>query len=147
MKKWFLPIVLLCFAVSGLQAQVQKIFHQAFELGDSIQTIRFDLVGEYQTQLWAGNNILVEMQVKLFNASEGILDFLLEKEERYAIEPQHRGAVLLLRAKDQKRQNIKNHKTGSDVFEEVQVRIYIPDRFEEGGDGTWRLPNGESSGH
>ncbi len=83
MKKTILLFFAALFLGSlPLQAQLQKVLHRPFEV-DSARVIVLDLYGEYEVQPWAGDNILVEMTVKLYQASDGLLKHFIEKEKRY----------------------------------------------------------------
>lgn len=118
-----------------LHAQLQKVLHRPFE-PDSAQVIVLDLYGEYQVQPWAGDNILVEMTVKLYQASEGLLKHFIEKEKRYEMEAVREGEVFKLVSKDKKRVPIKT--PNGECFETVEVRIFLPDRFDPDGDHRWK---------
>lgn len=123
-----------CLAVS---AQVQQITHQTFELSDSITMVELDIFGTYQVEPWAGNAILLETQVRLYNASQNILDHLL-KIGRYELEEQPAGSLLRLVSKDKERPTIKTSK--GECFEEVEQLIYIPEEFIPDREDRWRRP-------
>jgi len=118
-----------------LQAQLQKVLHRPFET-DSAQVIVLDLYGEYEVQPWAGDNILVEMTVKLYQASDGLLKHFIEKEKRYEMDSSLEGDVFKLVSKDKKREPIKT--THGECFETVAVRIFLPDRFDPDGEHRWK---------
>jgi len=118
-----------------VQAQLQKVLHRPFE-PDSAQVIVLDLYGEYQVQPWAGDNILVETTVKLYQASDGLLKHFIEKEKRYEMEVVREGEVFKLVSKDKKRATIKT--PHGECFETVEVRIFLPDRFDPDGDHRWK---------
>jgi|APTNR8051073442_1049403.scaffolds.fasta_scaffold02523_4 hypothetical protein len=118
-----------------LHAQLQKVLHRPFET-DSAQVIVLDLYGEYQVQPWAGDNILVEMTVKLYQASDGLLKHFIEKEKRYEMDVVREGEVFKLVSKDKKREPIKT--PHGECFETVEMRIFLPDRFDPDGDHRWK---------
>ena len=119
--------------------QLQKIFHEEFELDTTMTSVRLDLVGEYSVELWPGNNLLVETKIKLFGANKGIMDYFLEKG-RYDIEGNLNGNILVLSAKDKIRKPIRSR--DGNFHEEAVVKVYIPDIFQESGGGQWiRIEN------
>jgi len=117
------------------QAQLQKVLHRPFEL-DSAQVIVLDLYGEYEVNPWAGDNILVEITVKLYQATDGILKHFIEKEERYEMDASREGEVFKLVSKDKKRNPIKTR--NGECFETVVVRVFLPDRFDADGEHRWK---------
>lgn len=127
--------VFVCSIVSG---QVQRILHQEFSVSDSITEIKAALYGDYEVKLWPGNNVLLESQIKLYNASEGILEHYLEAG-RYELLSEYQGPVLLLTARDQEHLPIKTNRGES--FEDLQQRLFIPEEFVEVARGHWRRPS------
>ena len=59
------------------QAQMERTMYQVFEI-DSAQTVQLEIAGEYQILEWAGNSILVETNVQIWDASREILGHLIE---------------------------------------------------------------------
>ena len=55
--------------------------YQVFEV-DSAQVVHLDVAGEYEILAWAGNSILVETNVQIWEASREILTHLI-KSGRY----------------------------------------------------------------
>lgn len=137
MKGCGLIFVLTFLFFNPLFGQLQKVFHQTFEI-DTINQIHFDQLGEYKVESWAGNNIMTETKVKLYQASEGILDHLIEAG-RYELEANAQGESVRLSAKDKLRRPIKTHK--GECAEIVELRIFIPDSFEKLGEHGWKRPN------
>ncbi len=134
--KYFL-LLLLSGGCFGVFAQVQQITHQTFELSDSITVVELDIYGAYQVEPWPGNAILLETQVRLYNASQNILDHLL-KIGRYELEEQVQGSLLLLISKDKERPAIKTSK--GECFEEVEQLLYLPEEFVPEGENRWQRP-------
>ena len=137
-------VLRLCFLLILISSQysygqLQKIFHEEFELDTTTTTVQLDLVGEYSIEPWPGNNVLVETKIKLFGANKGIMDYFLEKG-RYDIEGKINSNILLLSAKDKKRQPIRSR--DGNFHEEAVVKVYIPDIFQESAGGEWiRIEN------
>lgn len=133
--------VILIFLFLGhfpLAAQLQRIFHQSFEVSDSVTVLELSLHGDFQVETWAGNGILLESNIKLFNASEGVLNHFLETG-RYALEARQEGGHLFLVAKDKERRPVKTGK--GECFEEIQQRLFIPEEFSPVKDGVWQRAN------
>ncbi len=60
----------------------------------------------------------------------------IEKEKRYEMEVAREGDVFKLVSKDKKRATIKT--PHGECFETVEVRIFLPDRFDPDGDHRWK---------
>lgn len=132
MKKPILLIaaILQCtFAFSQLQTTI----HKTFSL-DSATTVQLNIHGDYIVETWAGDNILTETKIKLYNASKSILNFFLERG-RYDIEGKLDGYILSLNSKDNKRLPIQNKDVTS--HEIVTLRIFMPDTFTDSGGTIW----------
>lgn len=119
-------------------AQVHKSFHQIFEMSDSVSTIELKLVGAYEWEHWAGNTIMLQTKVELYDASQATLDYFWEKDERYTVEGQSGGKKMLLFALKQKRPGIKVG--GVQCFEIVKQLLFIPEGFELTGEGVFVRP-------
>ena len=137
-KFLFLAFFLLPFLAN---AQVHKSFHQIFEMSDSVSTIELKLVGAYEWEHWAGNTIMLQTKVELYDASQATLDYFWEKDERYTVEGQGGGKKMLLFALKQKRPGIK---VGDiECFEIVKQLLFIPEAFELTGEGVFVRPEDE----
>lgn len=120
-----------------VEAQVQRILHQEFAVSDSITEIKATLYGDYTVEPWPGNNVLLESQIKLYNATEGILKHYLEAG-RYELLSEYQGPVLVLTARDLEHPTIKTNRGES--FEDLQQRLFVPEDFQEVGQGHWTRP-------
>ncbi len=109
-------------------AQLSKVIHQTFEI-DSIQNLTIKLVGEYKLEKWAGNTILTETKVKIYNTTPGDFKYFIEEKKRYEIVAELNGTIGTLFSFDSKRSSIKNKKTGEESYETVKVKIFVPDDF------------------
>ena len=58
-------------AVFHLSAQNQRFIHCTFPL-DTATTLELDLFGEYTVESWVGDAVMIETQVSLYNAPEGV---------------------------------------------------------------------------
>ena len=124
-------IVVCLFMLFGcctkIQAQLEKVIHQTFEIDEAVN-IALDLVGTYEIELWAGNNILTETKIQMFNASPAILNHFV-KEKRYEIQLDANASGIKLYSFDKERRAIK-YKEG-ECAEIVNVRIFVPEDFEK----------------
>jgi len=126
MKKAAIVILFAFLAVSSVQAQLEKILHQSFDL-TSINNITLDLYGEYEIEKWAGNSILTETSVQVYDASIGIFKHFVESG-RYGIDANLDEESIALVSKDKKRTAIRTKK--GECYEFVKVRIFVPDDFK-----------------
>ncbi len=133
LKVLFVGVLLMPFYCQG---QLQRILHQTLKV-DSIQRIQINIPWDLTTKPWAGNQILMETEVKLFNAGANIFEFYVSKGRyRIATDTLEPGS-LYLRLEDEERAPIQTSK--GFCMEEVQLIIYLPDEFIPVGNGTWRL--------
>lgn len=135
--KTLVSLVLLLCCVHGLYGQLKHTQHQTFQL-DSINQVRINLVDPFTVENWAGNQLMTETQVQLYQASESVLKFFL-KNERYTIVPDTNSlTTLVLQSKDTERKRIIT-KFG-ECEERISVRIFVPRNFEQKGDQLWARP-------
>ena len=127
--KHFLLITLMFCAIAPVAAQLEKTIHQTFEL-DERNSITIDLISDSTTVVpWAGNTILTETKVRLYDASPSILTHFMEKEQRYAIEMDTSGQTLLLYSVKKERKPISTR--SGDCPEHVNIRVFVPEEFEK----------------
>lgn len=131
--KFLMATLLAIFLCNSSYAQLEKIVHQTFEVGEN-QSISLDLVGEVSVVPWAGNNVMVETHIQLYDASPSILRHFLEKEKRYSIEMTSTNSELTLFSFDKERKDIRT-KQGV-CTEIVKVKVFIPEEFEKQNDST-----------
>ena len=116
---------MLLFAATA-NAQLQKILHQSFDV-EEITAISLDLHGEYEIEKWAGNTILTETHIQLYDASPSILRFFVENG-RYEIEGTASNETnFAMVSKDKVRKSLKT-KHG-ECYEFIKVRILVPEDF------------------
>ncbi|KAA3622939.1 MAG: hypothetical protein DWQ02_25350 [Bacteroidetes bacterium] len=142
MKKFF--TVILLFTPFFLLAQLQKSFHQVYEVSDSVQTLELRLYGEFEHKAWAGNTIMLQTKVTLYDANNSILKFFMENG-RYEVTSEQIGNILYLTATDQERRIIKSD--GVECYEVVEQKIYIPDSFLPTGDDVFTKAIEENGTH
>ena len=127
MKQLFLPIMLLCLAFTA-NAQLEKIMHQTFEISEA-EDITIDLMGDYAIEHWAGNTIMTETKVELFEASPAILKHFVEKAKRYNVATESiNDNSIRLYSTDKERKAIRT-KFG-ECYELVNIRVFIPENYE-----------------
>ncbi len=124
--KYSLTIVFVLFCISFSFGQLEKTFHQTFEIGETA-SIALDLYGEYEIEFWAGTNLMTETKVELYNSSPSIFNHFIEKEKRYVIEADTTGGVFTLRSHDKKRVPIRT-RTG-ECFEIARLKVFVPEKF------------------
>lgn len=129
-------LTLSFFTMSTAQAQLEKVMHQTFEVGE-VEKISLDLVGEYDIEQWAGNTIMTETKVELYEASPAILNHFVNKAKRYEISADTLNSQLSLVSMDKERKPIRT-KT-QECPEIVHIRIFVPDTFEMTADSMRTL--------
>lgn len=114
-------------------AQLEKVLHQTFFL-EEIDLVALNVAGDIEIEQWAGNTIMTETRVKLYEGSPGIINYFV-KAGRYDIEKEDFGTTgIKLNSKDNIRRPIRT-KTG-ECYEEVTVRVFVPEDFEKNQNGT-----------
>lgn len=126
MKYSILLFSFLFFSISA-NAQLKKTVHQTFEVGEA-RNINLDVFGDYEIEAWPGNTIMSETRIELYDASPHILKFFLEEKERYKLTLEGEGEESInLVSNDKERRGIQYK--GTECFELVKVKLYIPEDF------------------
>jgi hypothetical protein len=122
--------ILFTFCAVLLFAQLEKTVHQTFNVTDA-QNIMMKMNTTYELKTWPGDAVLVETNIKLENATNAILNFVVESG-RYEIvlEDQGNGANFNLKEKNTKRAQLTT-KNGI-VNESVSIKIFVPEFFDIG---------------
>lgn len=116
---------MLLFAATA-NAQLQKILHQSFDI-EEVTAISLDLHGEYEIEKWAGNTILTETHVQIYDATPSILRFFVENG-RYDIEGSFSNETsFAMVSKDKVRKSLKTKE--GECYEFIKVRILVPEDF------------------
>ena len=129
LPKFLTLLFSMAFALAA-QAQMERTTYQVFEV-DSVQTVVFEVVGEYQVLEWAGNSILIETNVQIWDASREILSHLI-KEGRYDLSmdatsgPDPKQVRIFTKHIDRK--PIKRL-DGQKCLEIAVTKIFVPDTF------------------
>ncbi len=118
---------ILIFSVHFLFAQLEKTVHQTFNVTDA-KNIMVQMNTPFELTAWPGDAVLVETNIKLENATNAILNYVVESG-RYEIsfEDQGNGANFNLKEKNTKRAQLTT-KNGV-VNETVAVKIFVPEFF------------------
>ena len=121
----------LLLAFSPLaEAQMERTMYQVFEV-DSAQTVAFEVAGEYDVLEWAGNSILVETNVQIWEASREILSELI-KIGRYDLTTDSTAGPdakhIRIFTKNLDRKPIKRL-DGQRCLEIAVTKIFVPDTF------------------
>lgn len=136
MQKICSTLVCCLIFLGSICGQIHKSLHKIYTLEDSITSISFDIFEQDEKEVvqWAGNTLMTETKIQLFNASKGILNHFVE-QGRFEIELIVEGTDLKIVSKDKERQAIK---TTSGVSSEiVNVRFFVPEDFEKVNDNLW----------
>ncbi len=125
-----IPSILFALSLCTAQAQMERTMYQVFNV-DSAKTISLDIVGIYEIHTWAGNSILVENNIQIWDASREILGFLIENG-RYDIAMDSSAgptpSEMKIFTKIKERKPIKRP-DGQKCLEIATAKIFIPDTF------------------
>lgn len=131
------------FGQATLSAQMERTIYQAFEI-DSSEVIRLDLVGFTHVEMlvWAGNTVLSEVSIQLWDASPEILNYFVDKG-RYKFGFEKKGTTASITTQVRERKVIKTKISGPTGCQEITtLKLFIPDTYqwsatlEEDSDGT-----------
>jgi len=126
MKKLIPLLMSFLFFALNAEAQLQKILHQSFDI-EEVNSISLDLYGEYEIEKWAGNTILTETHIQLYDATPSILRFFVE-QGRYQIEGSASNETSFsMVSKDKVRKSLKTKE--GECYEFIKVRILVPEDF------------------
>lgn len=115
------------FVPLTVNAQMERTIYHVFEV-DSVETVELTLAGIPEVHVWAGNTILVETNIQLWEASPEILKYLIEKG-RYDVVADTTGAKSrTIRTKEPNRKPLKN-KYGVECLEIATAKVFVPDTF------------------
>lgn len=126
--RFLLSICFSFFLFQLADAQLTKVLHQTFEV-DSVEKITINLYGEYEIEKWAGNNILTETTIEIYDTTPGIFKYFIEEKGRYNIVAEINNMSASLFSNDSERRTIKNKITDKECYEFVKVKIFVPDEF------------------
>ncbi len=126
--RFFSIFFFFIFWTNIVNAQLTKVLHQTFEI-DSVENLTIGIVGEYELEKWAGNNILTETKIEIYNTTAGTFKFLIEEKKRYEIVAEINSTKASIFSFDSKRASIKNKETGKECYEFIKVKIFVPDDF------------------
>ncbi len=126
MKRIFLPFFVLIFALPNLFGQLERTFYQSYEI-DSVRAVNLEIPQDFQLYAWAGNTILIETHIQLFEASPNLLDFFI-KQKRYQIDMVRGTEEASLAPFQTERKPIKTAR--GECTEVVTVKVFVPDTFE-----------------
>lgn len=133
MRKYFFAALtcLLLFKAEQSAAQMERTIYQTFEI-DSAQQVVLDLVGftEVEIKAWAGNTILSEVNIQLWNASPDILNYFVENG-RYKFTFEKKGENATVSTEVRQRKVIKTKLSGPDGCQEITtLRLFVPDNYQ-----------------
>jgi len=126
MKGAILFLLLTFCGISTANAQLTKMIHQTFETAEA-NRIELNLYGEYEIEKWAGNTIMTETSIELYEASNNILKHFTEAG-RWDIEEDQSETSVKLTSVDLERRTLRT-KAG-ECFEIIKMKIYVPEEFK-----------------
>ncbi|MEM9824227.1 MAG: hypothetical protein AAF985_24290 [Bacteroidota bacterium] len=124
--KYLFVLALGLFSIQITSAQLSQVLHQTFEL-DEIDAVSLNIVGEYEIEKWAGNTIMTETSVQIYDASPSIFKHFV-REGRYEILGESADAGFKLSSKDVERKTIRTKR--GDCYEFIKIRIFVPEDFD-----------------
>lgn len=144
LRIFFLSIIICTSLISNvLSAQMKRTIYEPFEI-DSAASVVLDLVGftDVEVIAWAGNTVLTEVNIELYDASPEILNYFVELGRyKFAFERKEKEVKIATQVRERK--VIKTKQSGFDGCQEkVDVRIFVPDNYywsavlESGSDGV-----------
>lgn len=108
------------------QAQMERTIYQVFAV-DSTTAINLDLAGLYEVHTWAGNSVLVETNIQIWNASPEILKHLIENG-RYDVQSDTISAQeITIKTKERNRKPLKFQNV--ECTEIATAKVLVPDTF------------------
>lgn len=105
---------------------MERTLYQSYEI-DSVRRVNLDLPEDFGLYAWAGNTVLVETHIQLFEASPALLDFFI-KQKRYQIDMVRGTEEASLAPVQPDRKPIKTAR--GECTEIVTVKVFVPDTFE-----------------
>ena len=126
MDRILLPFFGLFLAAPALFGQMERTLYQSYEI-DSVRSVNLDFTQDFDLYAWAGNTILIETHVQLFEASPTLLDFFI-KQKRYQIDMVRGTEEASLAPLLPDRKPIRTAR--GECTEIVTVKVFVPDTFE-----------------
>ncbi len=136
--RWFFLLLIGALLPGAALAQNEKMIHQAFDL-NGVDHLSLDLVGEVEIEFWAGDNVLSETKIQIWDAPPHVLNFFVVEKKRYEILETKNEKNLVLSANDPIRDPIRYKETA--CFEAVKLRLFVPDSFEKTGESEYQRRN------
>ncbi len=123
-------------------AQFSKTMHSSFPV-EGAEAIQINLVDNVTVESWAGNTILVQTDVRLFNASKGLFDFLTGEDGRYLVSAGTDGTTLnLVNVKPSRAELVSKQGT---CREEINVKVLLPADFVGEGSGPFHRVSADTA--
>ena len=126
MRGLLLPIFVLMLAATSLFGQMERTFYQSYDI-DSVKSVTLNIPQDFEIYAWAGNTILIETHIQLFEASPTLLDFFI-KQKRYEINMVKGSEAATLTPFQPERKPIKT--AHGECTEVVTTKIFVPDTFD-----------------
>ena len=134
-------LVLLAVGSTVAGAQFAKTIHNTFPT-KGVERISIQVVDSLTVERWAGNVILVQTDVRLFNTTDGLFRYLTGEAGRYEVTASREGDALNVLSAVPERKSIE---TSVGVLEEeIHVKVLLPEDYEGEGVGPYVLVAGEA---
>jgi len=124
--KIFMALFISLFYFQISSAQLTKVLHQTFDIGEA-ETVSLGITGEYKIEKWAGNTIMTETSIELYDATPNILKYFV-KAGRYEIEGEENNTSYKLASKNAERKAIRTKQ--GECYEFVKIRVFVPEDFD-----------------
>lgn len=123
-------------ACTSADAQYAKTIHTTFP-AVGVERVKVAVADSLTVGTWAGNVILVQTDVRLFNTTEGLFRHLTGEAGRYRIASSREGTTLNIVSEEPERRTID---TSVGVLEEeIHVKVLLPEDYIDEGGGSYVL--------
>ncbi len=116
----------LLLHITFVEAQVEKIFFQTYDIGDGTRHITFQSNDSVELRSWNGVQMMIETTSRLEGGNMDLLSILI-KDGRYNFDFDHTGEDIIFHPRLPVRPKIKHLE--QICRETVKVLIYVPDDF------------------
>lgn len=134
--RYRLPTLAFLFiaTASAARAQFTKTIHATFS-ARGIERVDLGVVDSVTVEPWAGDMILIQSDVRVYQASESLFEYLVGEADRYGVISSREGATLHLLSTEPERRTIQAR--AGTVREEVTVKVLLPEEFTGEGRGPY----------
>ena len=135
MRYRLLPLLFSLLALASVaRAQYSKTIHTTFE-ARGVDRVDIRVVDSLTVEHWAGDMILVQTDVRVYRATEGLFKYLVGEADRYGVTGSRDGATLHLQSAVPDRKIIEA--SAGTLREETRVKVLLPEEFSGEGAGPY----------